>query len=87
MVSCVFLRRGRTTADLKELGKVPSERERFTMLVMGMIRESRQDLSKKVGMMSRVQEALEDLRMAAFTSSGLAGEKLVRQGGTRGGSI
>ena len=57
------------------------------MLVMGMIRESRQDLSKKVGMMSRVQEALEDLRMAAFTSSGLTGEKLVRQGGTRGGSI
>ena len=67
---------------MKALGKVPSERERFTMLVMGMIRESRQDLSKKVGMMSRVQEAFEDLRMAAFTSSGLAGEKLVRQGGT-----
>ena len=57
------------------------------MLVMGMIRESRQDLSKKVGMMSRVQEALEDLRMAVFTSSGIAGEKLVMQGGTRGGSI
>ena len=73
--------------DLKELGKVPSERERFTMLVIGMIIESRQDLRKKVGMMSSVQEALEDLRMTAFTSSGLAGGKLVKKGGTRGGSI
>ena len=57
------------------------------MLVMGSKRESRHDLIRKVGMMSRAQEALEDLRIAALTSAMLAGEKDERQGGTRGGSI
>lgn len=68
-----FLRRGRTDADLKESGKMPSERARLMMLVMGRRRESRQDLSRNVGIMSRAQEALEDLRIAVFTSSVLAG--------------
>ena len=53
-----FLRRGRTEADLKESGKRPSERARLIMLVMGSKRESRQDLIRKVGMISRAQEAL-----------------------------
>ena len=78
-----FLRRGRTEADLKESGKRPSERARLIMLVMGSKRESRQDLIRKVGMISRAQEALEDLRIAALTSSVLAGEKDERRGGTR----
>ena len=82
-----FLRRGRTEADLNESGKIPSESARLIMLVMGSKRESRQDLIRKVGMMSRAQEALEDLRIAALTSAMLAGEKDERQGGTRGGSI
>ena len=82
-----FLRRGRTEADLKESGKIPSERARLIMLVMGSKRESRQDLIRKVGMISRVQEALEDLRIAALTSSMFAGEKDERRGGARGGSI
>jgi len=66
---------------------MPSESARLIMLVMGSKRESRHDLIRKVGMMSRAQEALEDLRIAALTSSLLAGEKDERQGGTRGGSI
>ena len=82
-----FLRRGRTEADLNESGKMSSESARLIMLVMGSKRESRQDLIRKVGMMSRAQEALEDLRIAALTSAMLAGEKDERQGGTRGGSI
>ena len=82
-----FLRRGRTEADLNESGKMPSESARLIMLVMGSKRESRHDLIRKVGMMSRAQEALEDLRIAALTSAMLAGEKDERQGGTRGGSI
>ena len=82
-----FLRRGRTEADLNESGKIPSESARLIMLVMGSKRESRHDLIRKVGMMSRAQEALEDLRIAALTSAMLAGEKDERQGGTRGGSI
>ena len=82
-----FLRRGRTEADLKESGKRPSERARLIMLVMGSKRESRQDLIRNVGMISRAQEALEDLRIAALTTSLLAGEKDERLGGTRGGSM
>jgi len=66
---------------------MPSESARLIMLVMGSKRESRHDLIRKVGMMSRAQEALEDLRIAALTSAMLAGEKDERQGGTRGGSI
>ena len=83
----MFLEKGRTEADLNESGKMPSESARLIMLVMGSKRESRHDLIKKVGMMSRAQEALEDLRIAALTSAMPAGEKDERQGGTRGGSI
>ena len=70
-----FLRRGRTEADLKESGKIPSERARLIILVLGSRRESRQDLSRKVGMISRSQEAFDDLRIAILTSSVDAGEK------------
>jgi hypothetical protein len=69
------LRRGRTEADLKESGKIPSERARLIILVIGSRRESRQDLSRKVGMISRSQEAFDDLRIAILTSSVDAGEK------------
>ena len=82
-----FLRRGRTEADLKESGKMHSRRARLIMLVIGSRRESRQDLSRKVGMISRSQEALEDLRIAVLTSSVLAGEKDDKRGGIRGGSV
>ena len=82
-----FLRRGRTEADLNESGKMPSESARLIMLVMGSKRESRHDLIRKVGMMSRAQEALEDLRIAALTLAMLAGEKAERRGRTNGGSI
>ena len=82
-----FLRRGRTAADLKECGKMPSESARLMILVMGRRRESRHDLSKKVGMISRAQEALEDLRIEIFTSSVFAGGKEERGGGTSGGSV
>ena len=50
-------------------------------------RESRHDLIRKVGMISRAQEALEDLRIAALTSSMFVGEKDERRGGTMGGSM
>ena len=57
------------------------------MLVIGSRRESRHDLSRKVGMISRAQEALEDLRIEIFTSSVFAGGKEERGGGTSGGSV
>ena len=72
---------------MNESGKMPSESARLIIFVMGSKRETRHDLIRKVGMMSRAQEALEDLRIAALTSAMLAGVKDERQGGTRRGSI
>jgi|SRR5580698_7077515 hypothetical protein len=51
------------------------------MVVIGGRRESRQDLSRKVGMISREHEELEDRDMAERTSSGVAGRKSERTGG------
>ena len=82
-----FLRSGRTEADLKEWGNIPSESARLMMLAIGSRRESRQDLSRKVEMISRAQEAFEDLGIAILTSSMLAGEKDERQGGKIGGVV
>ena len=72
-------------ACLREDGKMLSDSEKFTMLVMGMSKESRQDFRRKVGMASRVQVALEDCMMAAHTSSLVASGKLDRVGGGRFG--
>ena len=62
-------------ACFKEEGKVPSENERLTIFVMGWRRTSRQDLSRKVGMMSREQDELDDSVIADRTSSQVAGTK------------
>ena len=51
------------------------------IVVMGEIKEPRQDLRRKVGMVSRDQVALEADRIALRTSSGLAGEKELKGGG------
>jgi len=72
---------------LKDWAKIPSESARLMMLVIGSRRESRQDLRRKVGMISRAQEAFEDLTIAVLTSSVVAGEKDERQGGTTGGVV
>ena len=72
---------------MKDWGKIPSESARLMMLVIGSRRESRQDLSRKVGIISRSQEALEDLRIAVLTSSVLAGEKDDKRGGIMGASV
>lgn len=80
------MRRGQTEATLKGSGKVPSDRDRLMMLVMGIRRESRQALSRNVGMTSRWQVALEEARIACLTSSLLAGVKEVRRGGGKTGA-
>ena len=51
-------------ADLKLSGKMPSDRERLMMVVMGMIRASRQLLRRWVGIESRSQDALDEKRIA-----------------------
>ena len=67
------------------MGKNPSDKARLIMLVMGKSKESRQDFSKKVGIMSSEQVELEDNKMACLTSLRLAGAKVVKEGGGEGG--
>jgi len=68
-------------AFLYEVGKVPSDKARLMMLVIGRSKESRQDLSRKVGIMSREQVELEDNKIACLTSLILAGAKVGKDGG------
>ena len=70
---------------MKDVGKVPSVRERFIRVVIGARRESRQDLTSLVGMGSSGQVELEDDRMTRRTSSWDAGDKLRSGGGANGG--
>jgi len=53
-----------TIAFLYLSGKMPSERQRFTMVVIGRIRAGRQDFKSEVGMGSREQVALDEEEIA-----------------------
>jgi len=79
------LRSGLTKGDLKDVGKVPSARERLIRVVIGVRRESRQDLMSLVGMGSSGQVEFEDERMTRRTSSCDAGDRLSSGGGGNGG--
>ena len=68
-------------AFLKLCGKDPSDKAKLMILVMGSIKESRQDLRRKVGIISREQIAFDERRIAIRTSAGLAEEKVVKGGG------
>ena len=70
---------------MKDVGKVPSERERLIRVVIGARRESRQDLMSLVGMGSSGQVEFEDERMTRRTSSCDAGDRLSSGGGGNGG--
>ena len=70
-----------TRAVLKEVGKLPSESERFINLVTGRRRASIQDLRSFVGKTSRGQVEFDEERIACRTSSGVAGRKFDRRGG------
>ena len=70
---------------MKDVGKVPSVRERLIRVVIGARRESRQDLMSLVGMGSSGQVELEDERMTRRTSSCDAGDRLRSGGGGNGG--
>ena len=70
---------------MKDLGKVPSVRERLIRLLIGARRESRQDFISLVGMESSGQVELEDERMTRRTSSCDAGDRLRSGGRANGG--
>ena len=77
----MFLEEGVTMACLNESGKVPSEMARLMIVVMGNTKELRQDLSRKVGIMSREHVALEEATMAFLTSWIVAGKRKGRKEG------
>jgi len=68
------LSNGCMIACLNEVGKTLSESDRLTMLVTGKSKESRHDFNRKVGMLTRAHEELEDCIMVARTSSVVAGK-------------
>jgi len=68
-------------------GNFPSDRAKLIIFVIGRIRESRQDLSRKVGMISREQVELDDTKTAFRTSSGLARENSEKGGGVEVGGM
>jgi hypothetical protein len=70
---------------LKFSGKMPSDKERLMRVVMGWRRESIHALRRQVGITSDGQEALDEERIATFTSSGVAGRNEERGGGGEGG--
>ena len=80
----MFFKKGFDQADLKDVGKLPSVRERLIRLVIGARRESRQDFISLVGMESSGQVELEDERMTRRTSCD-AGDSLRSGGGANGG--
>ena len=80
-----FLRSGLTRAVFQQDGNLDSVKQRLSKEVIGVRRLSRQDLRTTVGRKSSKHEALDDDRMAAFTSSVVAGLKQDRTGGCTGG--
>ena len=68
-------------AVLKAVGKNPSWRALFMMVVIGCRRDSRQDFSRKVGIESSEQLAFDEVKIMFLISSGVAGKKVERLGG------
>ena len=66
-------------------GKLPSERTRLTIFVIGRTKTSRQDFSNFVGIGSSGHVASEEDRMICLISSVVANLKLSKDGGTVGG--
>src|SRR6266516_4580234 len=57
------------------------------ILVMGSFRESIQDLRRNVEIVSRKQVAFDEIKIALRTSSELAGENVVKDGGVEVGAM
>lgn len=82
-----FLSRGVTMACFRSVGKVDPSRQRLRNVVIGGKRASKQDLRRKVGMMSSEQEEPGEERMILLTSSIVVGAKFVKMGGGAGGEM
>ena len=76
-----------TSAFLKHSGNIPSERDRFMILVIGVARMSIQSLTRDVGQGSRSHDLFGEEEMSFFTSSSETGVKEDSCGGVLGGGI
>ena len=61
-------------AVFKIAGKEPSDRDRFTRVVIGVTRTSIHDFNKEIGIESRQQVVPEVVRMIFLTSAVVAGK-------------
>jgi len=77
----MFFKQRSHNNSVKSVGKVPSDKDKFMRVVLGPTRASMHDLSKEVGIQSREQVALEDVKIICFTSAVVAGVKSRRAGG------
>ena len=82
-----FLSRGVTKASLKLEGKVFSDKQKLSRVVISGSRASRQDLRSQVGRISSGHVELLEARMIFLTLLREAGEKLVKGGGGAAGEI
>ena len=74
-----------TRACLKVVGKDLSDNDRLTILVIGLMSTSKQDLRRLVGITSRSQEESEEDMITLLTSSSVDGAKdESRRGGVIG---
>ena len=82
-----FLSRGVIKASLKLEGKMSSDKQRLSRVVIGGSRALRQDLRSQVGRISSGHVELLEAGMIFLTSSREAGEKLVKGGSDAAGGI
>ena len=66
---------------MKVVGKDPSDNDRLTIMVIGLMRTSKQDLRRLVGIMSRSQVESEEDMISLLTSSSVDGAKDESRGG------
>ena len=69
-----------TRACLKVVGKDPPDNDKLTIMVIGLMSTSKQDLRRLVGITSRSQESEEDM-ITLLTSSSVDGAKDESRGG------
>ena len=77
----MFLGKGFTRACLKVGGKDPSDNDMLTIMLMGLMSTSKQDLRRLVGIMWRSQEVSEEDMIILLTSSSVDGTKEESRGG------
>ena len=70
----MFLKKRSNSGSFELAAKEPSDRDRFTRVMIGVTRTSIHDFKKEVRRESRQQVVLEEVRMIFLTSAVVAGK-------------